>query len=124
MAQQTFAAVPILRIFDVEKASDFYLGFLGMHFDWEHRFEAGAPLYMQVLTRRPGAAPDRAPRRLLPRQHGLRAHHRTRRLPPRDHREGLPPMRPGIETMPWNARMMTVIDPFGNRLRFNEYRAG
>ena len=29
-------------------------------------------------------------------------------------------MRPGIETAPWNARVMEVIDPFGNRLRFNE----
>lgn len=29
-------------------------------------------------------------------------------------------MRPGIELAPWNARVMEVIDPFGNRLRFNE----
>jgi len=29
-------------------------------------------------------------------------------------------MRPGIETAPWGARLMEVVDPFGNRLRFNE----
>jgi hypothetical protein len=29
-------------------------------------------------------------------------------------------MRPGIEVAPWNVRVMEVIDPFGNRLRFNE----
>ena len=29
-------------------------------------------------------------------------------------------MRPGIEVAPWNARVMEMIDPFGNRLRFNE----
>ena len=29
-------------------------------------------------------------------------------------------MRPGIWVAPWNARVMEVIDPFGNRLRFNE----
>jgi hypothetical protein len=29
-------------------------------------------------------------------------------------------MRPGIEHAPWNANVMEVIDPFGNRLRFNE----
>jgi uncharacterized glyoxalase superfamily protein PhnB len=29
-------------------------------------------------------------------------------------------VRPGIETAPWNARVMEVTDPFGNRLRFNE----
>ncbi|MGH2782215.1 MAG: glyoxalase superfamily protein [Thermoleophilaceae bacterium] len=31
----TFQAVPILRIFDVEKVLDFYVGFLGFHVDWE-----------------------------------------------------------------------------------------
>jgi hypothetical protein len=29
-------------------------------------------------------------------------------------------MHPGIEVAPWNVRVMEVIDPFGNRLRFNE----
>ena len=29
-------------------------------------------------------------------------------------------MRPGIEVAPWNAKLMEVMDPFGNRLRFNE----
>ena len=33
-------------------------------------------------------------------------------------------LRPGIETMPWHARMMQVTDPFGNRLRFNEDMPG
>jgi hypothetical protein len=26
----------------------------------------------------------------------------------------------GLEIAPWNARVMEVTDPFGNRLRFNE----
>jgi len=29
-------------------------------------------------------------------------------------------MRPGIERAPWNADVMEVVDPFGNRLRFKE----
>jgi uncharacterized glyoxalase superfamily protein PhnB len=29
-------------------------------------------------------------------------------------------LRPGIERAPWKARCMEVIDPFGNRIRFNE----
>jgi hypothetical protein len=28
--------------------------------------------------------------------------------------------RPGLEKAPWNAWCMEVVDPFGNRLRFNE----
>ena len=29
-------------------------------------------------------------------------------------------LRPGVELAPWNAKIMEVIDPFGNRLRFTE----
>ncbi len=39
---------PIFRIFDEGKAREFYVGFLGFTIDWEHRFEPGAPLYLQV----------------------------------------------------------------------------
>ncbi len=31
-----------------------------------------------------------------------------------------PYLRPGVEMAPWNARCMEVIDPFGNRIRFNQ----
>jgi Glyoxalase superfamily protein len=34
----TFHAIPILRIFDVTKAREFYLDFLGFRVDWEARF--------------------------------------------------------------------------------------
>jgi hypothetical protein len=43
-----FQAIPIIRIFDEEKAKKFYLGFLSMRLDWEHRFEPDSPIYMQV----------------------------------------------------------------------------
>jgi hypothetical protein len=39
---------PILRIFDEAKAREFYINFLGFAVDWEHRFEPGLPLYMQI----------------------------------------------------------------------------
>ena len=29
-------------------------------------------------------------------------------------------MRPGVEIAPWGDKLMEVIDPFGNRLRFNQ----
>jgi ribosomal-protein-alanine N-acetyltransferase len=41
-------AVPVFRIFSVEKVREFYQGFLGFMLDWEHRFEPDAPVYMQV----------------------------------------------------------------------------
>jgi catechol 2,3-dioxygenase-like lactoylglutathione lyase family enzyme len=39
---------PIVRIFDQAKAREFYVDFLGFQVDWEHRFEPGLLLYMQV----------------------------------------------------------------------------
>jgi hypothetical protein len=39
---------PILRILDEAKAKEFYVDFLGFKIDWEHRFEASLPLYMQI----------------------------------------------------------------------------
>jgi Glyoxalase superfamily protein len=39
---------PILRIFDEAKARESYVDFLGFRADWEHRFEEGLPLYMQI----------------------------------------------------------------------------
>jgi hypothetical protein len=40
--------IPILRIIDVEKAKEFYVGFLGFTVDWEHHFEENTPAYLKV----------------------------------------------------------------------------
>lgn len=40
--------IPILRIFDEDKAKDFYFNFLEFKLDWEHRYEDKFPLYMQI----------------------------------------------------------------------------
>lgn len=116
----TFQAIPIFRIFDEAKAREFYVGFLGFHVDWEARFDETAPLYMQVsrdglvlhLTEHHGdACPGST---ALVQSTGLEAYHREITA------KGYRFIRPGIELAPWNARVMEVIDPFGNRLRFNE----
>ena len=39
--------IPFLHIFDVVKATEFYVGYLGFAVDWEHRFEDNSPIYMQ-----------------------------------------------------------------------------
>ena len=120
MAEPTLRTVPILRIFDLAKACEFYLGFLGFTVDWEHRFAPDMPLYMQVsrgdlvlhLTEHHGdACPGSA---VFVRTTGLEDFHREITA------KGYGYMRPGIEIAPWHAKVMQVIDPFGNRLRFNE----
>lgn len=39
---------PIFRIFDVPKALEFYVTWLGFTVDWEHRYGENFPVYMQV----------------------------------------------------------------------------
>jgi catechol 2,3-dioxygenase-like lactoylglutathione lyase family enzyme len=112
--------IPVLRIFDVSKAKQFYLDYLGFRPDWEHRFEPELPLYMQLsrgacvlhLSEHHGDASPGAT--VFLRVRGLQAFHEE--LKGRNYRY----LRPGIETAPWNARLMELTDPFGNRLRFNE----
>lgn len=36
MSEPTFRAIPILRIFDLAKAKEFYVDFLAFRIDWEH----------------------------------------------------------------------------------------
>ena len=96
---EVLQTVPILRIFDVAKAKEFYLGYLGLRADWEHRFEPALPLYM--LVSRDGCVLH------------LSEHYEL-------NRKNYAYQRPGIELAPWNARVMQLTDPFGNRLRFNE----
>jgi uncharacterized glyoxalase superfamily protein PhnB len=111
---------PILRIFDVAKAKEFYLDFLGFTWDWEHRFDENAPLYAQVsragvllhLSEHHG---DGAPGSHITIQtKGIAAFHRE--LTEKKYRYA----RPGLETQPWGARTVTVGDPFANRLTFSE----
>jgi catechol 2,3-dioxygenase-like lactoylglutathione lyase family enzyme len=116
--QQT---IPILRVFDLAKAREFYLGFLGFRVDWEHRLDPSAPVYLQVsrdncvlhLTEHHG---DCCPgSTVFLRVSGLDGFHQE--ISSKNYSYA----RPGIEVAPWNAKVTEVTDPFGNRLRFNEY---
>lgn len=50
MAIDFQSVVLILRIFDIAKADEFYLDYLGFKVDWDHRFDDNAPLYRQIST--------------------------------------------------------------------------
>jgi uncharacterized glyoxalase superfamily protein PhnB len=109
---------PLLRIFDEGKAREFYVDFLGFNVDWEHRFEPGLPLYMQVsrdgcvlhLSEHHGDCSPGAAIRIE--TDGLDAFHSE--LSSKKYNYA----RLGIENMPWGTRDMSVKDPFGNRLTF------
>ncbi|KOY14745.1 bleomycin resistance protein [Paenibacillus xylanivorans] len=115
--------VPILRIFDEDKAKEFYLDYLGFRLDWEHRFETDLPLYMQIsldsiqlhLSEHHGDCTPGAALRME--TDALDA------LCDTLNRKKYKHSRPGISDTPWNLREMTVIDPFGNRIVFYEPNA-
>ena len=114
------SVIPILRIFSVEKAREFYVGFLGFTWDWEHRFDDNAPLYAQVsrgsivlhLSEHHGDGSPGMHLHLF--MTGIEEFHRE--LGDRKYRYG----RPGIEPQFWGARTVTTYDPFGNVLVFAE----
>ena len=115
------SVTPILRIFDITKADEFYQEFLGFKVDWNHRFDASAPIYRQIsrdglvlhLSEHHGDGSPGANIRVS--MKGLLEYHAE--LESKQYRF----MRPGIEEGPVpEIKEMTVIDPFGNRITFFE----
>jgi len=116
--------IPVLRIFDEAKAREFYVDWLGFVIDWEHRFEENTPLFMQVkrgdvilwLSEHHGDACPGA--KVFIECPGIESYHRE--LLDKKYKYN----RPGLETEEWDAKTVTVHDPFGNRLVFFERTAG
>lgn len=112
--------VPILRMFSLERTLEFYVDYLGFTVDWQHRFEDGLPLYMQVsraglvlhLSEHHGDGSPGANIRIT--TQGLEALHAE--LQAKNYRY----LRPGLETEPWGERVVTLLDPASNRLQFVE----
>jgi len=124
MAIQFEKTVPLLRIFDLPKAKEFYVDLLGFTIDWEHRFDERAPIYMSVsrgtlalhLTEHYG---DCCPgTTVYVSMRGIEEFHREIMAKSYGY------MRPGIGQTEWGSKMMQVIDPFGNRIRFDEPKQG
>ncbi len=124
MSLRVLEVAPVLRIFDMAKAREFYLDYLGFGFDWEYRFDDAAPAYLQVsrdglvlhLTEHHGDATPGAT--VFVRVADLRAFHRELEA------KAFAYSRPGVEEMPWGSIGMEVVDPFGNRIRFDETISG
>lgn len=113
-------ARPIFRIFDYNKALEFYVGWLCFNIDWEHK-EDNTPVYMQIslqgivihLTEHHGDCCPGA-RSHINDFENLKAYHKT--LLAKDYKYN----RPGLEPTFYDPHTlcMEVVDPFGNRLTF------
>jgi hypothetical protein len=112
--------IPILRIFDLPKAEEFYCGFLEWKIDWSHTFGDNFPVYMQIsngtsilhLSEHYGdACPGSTVKIKVDRIEDMAA-----RLKAKNYKFS----KPGAEIMPWKTKEMWIHDPFGNKLMFFE----
>jgi catechol 2,3-dioxygenase-like lactoylglutathione lyase family enzyme len=107
--------MPTLRMTAYERSKAFYVGRLGFQIDWEHRFEPGFPVFMQVsrdgmaffLTEHTGDCPVGGLVHLyVPDVDGWFSEFRDKGVavqePPDEYLQGL--------------RSMTIQDPDGNKL--------
>ncbi|MEM6941143.1 MAG: glyoxalase superfamily protein [Pseudomonadota bacterium] len=111
-------SVSVLRSFNEQVSKAFYLDFLGFEVIFEHRHDPGLPLYMGIkqgdcevhLTEHFGdAAPGAAVRIEVPDVQSY-----AEALNAKNYKHA----RPGVNSMPWGAMEMVIMDPNGNRLTF------
>lgn len=111
--------IPIFRIFDYDKAVEFYINWLEFKIDWEDN-SSNLPLYIQIskdnliihLSEHHG---DCSPGgKIFIEFKNLKAFHKI--LSQKNYKF----YNPAISKPPWGGICMELIDPFNNRLLFNE----
>jgi catechol 2,3-dioxygenase-like lactoylglutathione lyase family enzyme len=120
MATELQPGVPILRIFDVGRAKEFYVDWLGFTIDWEHRFDDDSPLYMQVsrgglvlhLSEHSG---DGTPGSVVyVTARGVKELHEELQIKPYRY------LNPGLGEGPVGGACLSLLDSFGNTIRIEE----
>ncbi len=113
--------IPIIRIFDVAKAKEFYIDWLGFEIEWEHQFEPNTPYYIGIkrddiqfhLSEHHG---DSVPGvRVFIECNEIEKYFAELQSRPYKY------YRPGIQETFYGSKEMVVQDPFGNKLSFNMY---
>lgn len=114
------SVTPILRIFDIAKAKEFYIDWLGFKLEWEHTFDENFPVYMEIskdnikihLSEHYGDATPGSSIFVA----CTDIHAWCESLKAKNYKY----YKPGVERTFYKAWCMKLTDPFGNRLSFNE----
>lgn len=116
----TFSSIiPVFQIFNEDLAKEFYCNFLGFHIDWEHRFDEGLPLYLQVtigsvhlhLTEHHGDCTPGSKCRIYVDD----AEELQKELVSKNYKS----CEPELAIMEWGKDLF-VLDPFGNKIIFTQ----
>ena len=118
MLQKT---IPILRMFDVAKAKEFYIDWLGFKIEFEHQFEENMPYYIGIsrdeiqihLSEHYGDATPGSKVFIICNE--IEKYYTELQSRPYKY------YRPCLEKTFYGALEVSVQDPFGNKLSFNEY---
>lgn len=118
MLQKT---IPILRMFDVAKAKEFYIEWLGFKIEFEHQFEENTPYYIGItkddiqlhLSEHYGDATPGSKVFIVCNE--IEKYFAELQSRPYKY------YRPCLEKTFYAALEFSVQDPFGNKLSFNEY---
>jgi catechol 2,3-dioxygenase-like lactoylglutathione lyase family enzyme len=113
--------IPILRIFDIAKAKEFYIDWLGFKIDFEHQFEPDMPFYIGIsrddiqihLSEHYGDG--------TPGTHVFIVCNEIEKFYSELQNRPYKYYRPGLEKTFYGTKEISVQDPFGNKLSFNEY---
>ncbi|HEX6168153.1 MAG TPA: glyoxalase superfamily protein [Chitinophagaceae bacterium] len=118
MLQKT---IPILRMFDVAKAKEFYFEWLGFKIEFEHQFEENTPYYIGItkddiqlhLSEHYGDATPGSKVFIVCNE--IEKYFAELQSRPYKY------YRPCLEKTFYAALEFSVQDPFGNKLSFNQY---
>jgi catechol 2,3-dioxygenase-like lactoylglutathione lyase family enzyme len=113
--------IPVLRIFDVPKGKEFYIDWLGFTILWEHQFEPDTPFYFGInrdeielhLSEHVGDATPGSKVFIVCKE--IEKYYAELQSKPYKY------YLPGLEKTFYNSLCIDVIDPFGNKISFNEF---
>ncbi len=113
-------AIPMLRIFDEDKARAFYIDWLGFTIEFEHRFEPEMPIYLGIrkdnlqihLSEHHGDGTPGTKVYIVCAE--IKKYHAE--LVAKQYKY----YRPSVEKTFYNTLCMEVQDPFSNKLLFNQ----
>lgn len=114
-------SIPIFRIFDIVKAKEFYIDWLGFTVQFEHQFDPGAPLYIGIKREDIEIHLSEHHGDCTPGSNAFIVCNEVEKYYEELQSRPYKYYNPSLKRTFYNTNTIAVTDPFGNRLTFNEY---